>query len=262
MTLCLSAAADEAVDVEKLKEGQWTVAFVVLPEVPECKLAIEWLGELQHSFPEMQFLVLSPWLTDDLRDAAARAELPVARDEESQLGKILGIDDVPTILTLREGRVADRLVWPFPQEAVREAVEKLAFTPDDGPTALLDEGISLGKATTLEGEEVDLDNTEHPVLLSFFQPMCPACWRALPTLVELKDDIEVVLVVLEAGAMTDSEQAELQETGLTVVLDDARQLLEALRVRSTPTYILRDETGTIRWVKEGVAELEELRDQT
>jgi len=254
-----AAASDEAVDVEALGQGLWAVAFVVLPEIPECEPAIEWLGELQHSFPEVGFLALSPWLTDELREAAARAELPLALDEEAQLGMRLGIDDVPAVLTLREGRVTNRLVWPFDQEELRASVTELATTPDEGPAAHVGEELALGTAATFGEEEVDLDAIDEPLLLYFFSPMCPACWRGLPALGDLAEEVEVALVILFAGAMTDAEREELRETGLPAVLDEDLMLTEALSIRLTPTYVLRDGAGVIRWAKETVLDPEDLR---
>ncbi|MFO8034148.1 MAG: hypothetical protein R6U88_03150 [Candidatus Bipolaricaulota bacterium] len=260
MSIGPAAASEEAVDVEALRQGLWAVAFVVLPEIPECEQAIEWLGEIQHSFPKVQFLALSPWLTDELRETAARAELPLAVDEDAQLGMILGIGDVPAILSLREGRVTNRLVWPFEREELRASVAELSATQDDGPAGHVGTEVTLGKAETLTGDEVELDESPGPLLFSFFNPLCSPCWQGLAALVELNEDIEVVLAVLVPEAMTEGQRQELRETGLTVVLDEERTLMEALSIRSTPTYVLRDGTAVIRWVREAPVQLEELRE--
>ena len=44
-----------------------------------------------------------------------------------------------------------------------------------------------------------------------------------------------------------------------MVLDDEGELAQALAVRATPTYVILDGEGVIRWIREGAVELEELR---
>ncbi len=44
-----------------------------------------------------------------------------------------------------------------------------------------------------------------------------------------------------------------------MVLDDEGELAQALAVRATPTYVVILQEGVIRWVREGVVELEEFR---
>ncbi len=252
-------AAYEPVDIDALREGPWAVVFVVLPELPECEVAIAWLGQLQYAYPDVSFLALSPWITDALEAAASQAELPLALDEDAKLGMILGVDDVPAVVALSEGRVIDLLVWPFEQSDLRASLGDLAEQSLQGPARHVGEEFPLGQRTTLTGETVDLDDSPLPLLLSFFNPTCAPCWGAVSSLVELREEIDVLLVVMAPQTLTEDDREELQGTALTAILDEGGELTQSLSVRSTPTYALRDEKGIIHWVREGAVGLERLR---
>jgi thioredoxin-related protein len=67
-------------------------------------------------------------------------------------------------------------------------------------------------------------------------------------------------VFILARALTEGDRERLRETSLKAVLDDDDgELTQRFALRVTPTYVMLDQEGVIRWVYEGVVEPEELR---
>jgi thiol-disulfide isomerase/thioredoxin len=207
----------------------------------------------------LQYLLLGPWRTSELAAAASQAGLPLTVDEGGRLGAGLGVVRAPTVVFLLDGRPLTRLEWPFTEAELGRGVADLAAAPRGGPRQLLGAEVSLGTRRALDTEPVDLDGLSRSLLVLFFNPLCPPCWDALPGLVELREETTVVLVMLATHALTESDQARLRETELQAVLDDDGELAQRFGLRVTPTYVILNQQGVIRWVHEGVVEPEELR---
>ena len=252
------ALAGETIRIEELVRGRWVLAFVVLPNCPACEEVIRWLGQANHAYPGLNFLLFAPWLTDELKAASSQAGLALAIDKGGRLGAGLGVKRAPTVVFFLDGRLVGRLDWPFTEAKLVHGLDELATTPRAGPWQYLGAVVSLGAFTTLEGEPVNLDELPGPVVLSFFNPLCPPCWEALPILIEARRDVAVVLVLLASHALSEGGRQVLREAGLRVVLDDEGELAQTLAVRAAPTYVIRDGKGVIRWVHEGIVRPEEL----
>jgi thiol-disulfide isomerase/thioredoxin len=178
-------------------------------------------------------------------------------DEGGRLGAGLGVVRAPTVVFLLDGRPLARLDWPFTEEEIRDGLQELSAAPRAGPWRYLDEAVSLGTLPSLDAQPVDLAEIAEPFLISFFNPLCPPCWHVLPALVALGEEFRVVLAVMAAPLSAD-DGSRLRETGLKVAHDDG-ELARRLGVRVTPTHVILDREGVIRWVHEGVVELEGLR---
>jgi len=145
-------------------------------------------------------------------------------------------------VVLLDGRPLGRLDWPFTEDELVRGLQELAAAPREGPWQLLGARVSLGEARTFAGEHVNLDDLPRPLLVLFFNPLCPPCWDALPGLVEISAEIEVVLAVRAAHALTERDRVRLREMGLRAVRDDGA-LAERLAARVTPTYASLDQEG-------------------
>jgi len=240
----------------QLAQGRWALLFVVLPGCPACEHAIRWLGKAQHAHP--QILLLAPRFTEELQGAASQVGLPLRVDEGGRMGAALGVRRAPTVVFLLDGRLLGRLDWPFTEDELVRGLHELAAAPREGPWRLLGARVSLGEVRTLAGEHVNLDELPRPLLVLFFNPLCPPCWDALPGIAEISAEIEVVLAVRAAHALTERDRERLRETGLRAVRDDGA-LAEMLAARVTPTYVILDQEGVICWVHEGIVEQEVLR---
>jgi len=172
------------------------------------------------------------------------------------MGAALGVRRAPTLVFLLDGEVVGLLPWPFGKEELeRRLVEvELASASRRGPGALLGTRVSLPEVQTLTGEP----EPGEALVLFFFNPECPPCWRALEALGVLEGN-KVVVVVLAPQGVGESERGRLAETGLLVVFEGSPELAKAFGVRVTPTYVILDGEGVVRWVHEGPAKQEVLR---
>jgi thiol-disulfide isomerase/thioredoxin len=251
--------ADHAVNLERLHEGSWALVFVILPGCPACDDVIVWLGRAANAYPDLNVLLLCPWLTDELEAAAAEAKWPLAVDAGGLLGAGLGVKRAPTVVFSLDRRPLAWLNWPFREDDLVRRIRELAAAPRGGPWQHLGAAASLGTVATLDGESVDLDHIPGPWLLSFFSPRCPACQEELPMLVQLSQEIEVVLAVMASHALSVRDREMLRQAGVGAVADDDEALARMLAVRVTPTHVLMDREGRISCVQEEVLKQEELR---
>ena len=241
---------------EVLVRGRWALLFVVLPGCPACEDAIGWLGEVYHAYPRIEFLLVAPWTNAELEAAASKRGLPLAVDEGGRMGAAWGVRRAPTVVLLLDGRPHGRLDWPFTEAQLVRGLDELAAAPREGPWQFLGAAVPLGETRTLEGEPVNLDEFPRPVLVLFFNPLCLPCWEALPGLVDMKEKILPVVVVLASHVLSADDRERVREAGLVVVCDG--DLARRLAVRVTPTYLILDRQGAICWVDEGMVEPAEL----
>ena len=204
-----------ALDLAELARGRLGGLCAVLPGCPACEDAIGWRGAVYHAYPRVRLLLVSP---------STNAELEAA---------------------------SVRLDWPFTEAELVRGLDELATAPREGPWQFLGAVVPLGMGRTLDGEIADLDALSRPLLLVFFSPDGPPCWDALPGLVELTEKILPVVVVPTLHALSADDRERLSEAGLLVVYDGERDLVRTFAVRATPTYVILDAEGVIRWVHEG-----------
>jgi thiol-disulfide isomerase/thioredoxin len=159
------------------------------------------------------------------------------------MGAALGVRRAPTVVFLLDGMPVSRLDWPFTEAELGRGVADLAAAPWGGLWQRLGAEVMLGERRTVDGEPVDLDGLPRPLLVLFFNPLCPPCWDAVPALVELGEEITVVLVVLATPALTEDDRERLRESGLKAVLDDDGELAQRFALRVTPTYVSSTKRG-------------------
>jgi len=252
------AATAPALDSTEIAQGRWAVLAVILPGCPACEEALGWVGEVYQDFPQIGFLLLSPWESEEIWAASAELGLPSLVDEGGRMGAALGVRRAPTVVFLLDGEPVGLLPWPFGKGELERRLGELASAPRQGPGALLGTRVSLPEVQTFAGEPLRIQQPGEALVLFFFNPECPPCWRALEGLAAL-EEIKVVVVVLAPQGVGESERGRLAETGLLVVLGGAPDLAKTLGVRVTPTYMILDGEGVVRGVHEGQADPEVLR---
>ncbi len=257
-----------ALELTELASGRWTLLFLVVPGCPACEEALAWFHRAAQAFPEIRFLLVAPWNTEELPRLAGT--LPVYIDEGGALGWELGIRRAPTVLLGAEGVIIDQLDWPFTEgQLFRSLAESLLVKIEmPNPKELLGQPAPEFSATNLKGQETVLAELPRPLLLVFFSLGCPPCWEILPLLEELSKEVAIALLVFTEELAEDDwarlrgflEGVEGQQ--VAVLLTKGFELLEAYRVARSPTYFLMDKKGVIAWVKEGSEGLvEEVRKQ-
>ncbi|WP_250459924.1 protein disulfide oxidoreductase [Microbulbifer litoralis] len=108
--------------------------------------------------------------------------------------------------------------------------------------------------STLQGRAVDLQRMTAggPVLIYFWATWCPYCRVVSPAISDLGRDHQVISVAMQSGS--DPElRAYLQRHGLAwPTLNDASGALSRRwGVRVTPTIVIVDSRGEVRWVTSG-----------
>jgi peroxiredoxin len=101
-----------------------------------------------------------------------------------------------------------------------------------------------------EGRKVSLDSLTargKPVLLVFVGPRCGPCWLLMPHLAQwqqtLSDRLTVAMV--SHGTRRDNEEAIEEHAIVGLFLHNGGKLLDAYRVKNTPTAVLVDTDGRI-----------------
>jgi thiol-disulfide isomerase/thioredoxin len=240
----------QGVEVGDLISGRWALLFVVIPGCPACEEVLPWFSQAAQAFPEIRFLLVAPWSTDELRKLAGA--IPVYIDGGGMLGASLGVKRAPTVVFWAGGVPVHRLEWPFDRAKLEKGLEEVLAHPVPDPRALLGHLAPDFLASNLEGEPVLLASLPKPILLVFFNPGCPACWEDFPILAELSQEVTIVLLVV--GELSPEEFGRLRtvasEKVMVLSVKDFK-VLEAYQVVRSPTYFLVDEKGVVIWVKEG-----------
>lgn len=128
-------------------------------------------------------------------------------------------------------------------------LEKLLQGVPDGTAAV---GTTVGPfaATTVDGEPVSRESLTGDTLVAFFTPTCEPCREKLPGFVEyarsLADRDKVIAVV--AGRADEAQDAVDALTPVARVLlqDDGDVVASAFGITAFPSFVLVDQTGTVR----------------
>ncbi len=251
VTLDGQAAAPAA-----LLRGRVAMLFVVVPGVDDSLRVVEWFDGAGKALPDVSPFVLAPEDTPELRKVGASyPELTVLIDQQAGFGIALGIQDVPAVVTLLDGRVREWLMPPFSRADLVEAMEALAAAERRGPIPLIGTSAPAIEGRTPDGEPRPLDTLTLPTILVFLSPGCPFCWDLVDELKTLEADIPVVLVVEDDAFTTDYEarlEVELREapSGWKLLLTP-EGVREDYRVLATPTSFLLTARAEIYAVLEG-----------
>lgn len=267
----------------ELNQGRWVLGFIIIPGCPACEEVIEWFGQAAKEFPEVHFLLVAPEDTPELRVTAQThaPEIHVLLDREHILRTSFEVEQYPTVTIHVEGVWITKLDWPFSKgELLQEITESLFIEiefPD--PRDLLGQPAPEFSSVDLEEKEISLADLTLPLLLLFFNPECPLCWETLPALIGLLKHVKgvavgLVILVREPRFsetykrrleqfLQGMEEGERQQ--VTVILDKwveegGFKIVQAYKVRITPTYILINEKGVIIWVLEGIVRDQDLWD--
>ncbi|HEU68536.1 MAG TPA: hypothetical protein ENN53_04885, partial [Candidatus Acetothermia bacterium] len=111
-----SDATAPALDPAQTARGRWAVFALVLPGCPACEEALSWFSQVHQSFPEIGFLLLSPWESEEVSVASAELGLPFLVDEGGRMGAAWGVRRAPNLVLLLDGRPHGRLDWPFTED--------------------------------------------------------------------------------------------------------------------------------------------------
>jgi len=239
-----------AKELEDLSFGRWALLFVVIQGCPACEKVLPWFSQAAQTFPEVHFLLVTPWSTPELGKSAGT--LPVYIDNGGIFGASLGVKRAPTVLLLARGAVARRLEWPFDEAKLGESLLELLALQVPDPQALLGKNAPCFSAKNFAGEAISLGSISKPLRLMFFNPACPGCWEDFPVLVELSREVSVVLLVI--GKLSAEELKRLKliaEEKIVVLCTEDIRILETYQVVRSPTYFLLDEKGVVVWVQEG-----------
>ena len=101
----------QGVEVGDLISGRWALLFVVIPGCPACEEVFPWFSQAAQVFPEIRFLLVASWSTDELRKLGGA--IPVYIDGGGIFGASLGVKRAPTVVFWAGGVPVHRLEWPF-----------------------------------------------------------------------------------------------------------------------------------------------------
>ena len=145
----------------------------------------------------------------------------------------------------------------------------LLFQRDGGVNTspnLLNQPAPAFQVRTLDNESVRLaDLRGQPVWLSFWAVWCGPCLEEMPAIAEARRDAEasgVRLLVVNTGEPEETVRTFLRENpypGLPVALDENGSTGTAYQVYSLPTNVYIDAQGTVRAVKVGTMDIDEMR---
>lgn len=262
----------EEFSTEELSSGRWALGFIVLPNCPACEEVIDWFSYAAQAFPEIQFLLVAPEPTPELKEAIGDS-YTILIDQGGIFGGWLGVERAPTVFLNVEGVYVDRLDWPFIEGFLLRKLAESLLVDVPNPRLLIGQPAPDFSATDLEGREITFTELPRPLLLAFVSLGCAPCWEVLPVLEELSQEVAVGLVaVVGSAGLSEVDQERLEQflndmeklDGRAVVLfgtwveGEGFRMVEAYKVGQSPTFILIDGKGVIAGVWEGHVEGEEL----
>jgi thiol-disulfide isomerase/thioredoxin len=120
----------------------------------------------------------------------------------------------------------------------------------ENPLPTIGDTVGEFTATTVEGKSVSQDSFSMETLVAFFSPSCEPCKAKLPGFAEyaadwVNDQRQVITVVTGPVEQT-AEMVDSLKPVSTVVTDGVDgPISQAFKARSTPTFCLVDNAGTV-----------------
>lgn len=122
--------------------------------------------------------------------------------------------------------------------------------------------------TTMDGDEIALNEAEGPVVLNFWATWCPPCRHEIPDLIEIHDEYGergLTLVGVsrdEEGESVVTPFVEDMEINYPIVVEEDDQLEKALgTVYALPTTVLISPDGQVTHSIMGLFDVDSLREQ-
>lgn len=140
---------------------------------------------------------------------------------------------------------------------VRDRLEPSMLRPGGDTTGLpgIGETAPDFEAIDASGNSVALsDFAGQPVWLNFWGAWCPPCRAEIPDMIQAYDEVQhdgvaLIAVSLEEPSHEAFDYAERTGMDFTVLSDPDREAINGkYRVRSFPTHVFIDSTGTVRKV--------------
>jgi peroxiredoxin len=266
-TAAIAALSVDTIALTDLAQGRWAVAFVVVPGCPACEEFIEWFLRAAQAFPEVRFLLIAPAATAELKDHV-QDQIQVLIDSGGTLSGWFGVRRAPTVILSVEGLHVARLDWPFTEGfLLRHLAESLLMAVElPNPMELLGQPAPGFSARDLGGKESGISALTRPLLLTFIDANCSACWETLPVLAELAKEVAVALVVLVSeGEISTADRERLEQfllaaeqRAVAVLVVQDLGVLRAYKVVRSPISFLIDEKEVIVGIWEGRRDGEEL----
>ncbi|MGB2984010.1 MAG: thioredoxin fold domain-containing protein [Candidatus Bipolaricaulia bacterium] len=221
-------------------------SMLLLFTIPDCEACNAGLQLVQVALAETSGVgaaLVVPDASEAVREMVRTesVEWSVIVDGAFLLASILAIGHVPTVCLLQDGRLVGRLEHRFTADdlsyALEDPFENLEETSDVG--ALRDVNVAFMKL-------------QEPLLLMFAGAECGFCHRMLPSVFEIAERFETVIVVTEE--LVDPEPFESDAARLSVLLDPNWELAQVFDVPTVPTVFFIDTDGTIVWSHTGSVE--------
>jgi putative thioredoxin len=138
-------------------------------------------------------------------------------DENPGISQSFGVQSIPLVVAIRDGQPVDGFVGAYPEDAVREFVQKLLPTEEEETlAALVDSGDELSLRQALE---LDPDNEDAVVNLAELLVQRGEREEALSLLARLPETAEVRRVAALARLGEDAGVADDLDAKLTDLLD-------------------------------------------
>ncbi|MGL6160319.1 protein disulfide oxidoreductase [Microbulbifer sp.] len=107
---------------------------------------------------------------------------------------------------------------------------------------------------SLEGEYLDLQRmtARGPVLIYFWATWCPYCRVVSPAIADLTADHQVISVAMQSGSPSEvTEYLQRNDLPFPTINDPEGALSNSWGIRVTPTMVIVDSGGNVRWVTSG-----------